>query len=69
MDALTALSELDDAVERSRTDDDVSTSEALAALDFLQDQTTIAWPLEQFAKISLLKTGSSISIRKVDGKC
>jgi hypothetical protein len=57
MDALTALSVLEDAVERSRTDDDVSTPEVLAALDFLQNQTTIAWPLEQFRRNLAPKNG------------
>lgn len=51
-----ALILLEDAVNRSKTED-VATPEVLAALDFLAARATVHWPFEQFRKAIITKDG------------
>jgi hypothetical protein len=56
MDTPTALAVLEDAVKRCMTDN-VQTPEVLAALDFLDHQTTLKWPFDQFREALAPKEG------------
>jgi hypothetical protein len=56
MDVPSALIVLEDAVDRSMTDN-VETPAVLAALDFLDRQATVKWPFEQFREALAPKEG------------